>query len=72
MTDLRDEYPPMLKPHPHVTSITGLSRNTVYRLIRAGEIEAKRCGARLLLVPRDKLLRQYGMLEDDVASLRAS
>lgn len=66
MTDPLD-LPPLLDVEPHVTELLNVSRNTAYLMIKREEIPAVRIGARLLKVPRDRLLRQLGLLEDPPA-----
>ena len=60
--DLRDQYPPLLDVR-HVQKIASLSKNTAYSLLKSGEIPSVRIGGRFK-VPRDKFLRQVGLLPD--------
>lgn len=75
MSDLRDSFPPLMTAD-HVAELLDVHANTIYEAVKRGEIEAVRIG-RLLRFPRDRVLRQLGLLDteatsENVVALRAS
>jgi hypothetical protein len=47
-----DKLPPAAYTVSDIVEISGLSRATIFRELKAGRLKAKKCGARTLILPR--------------------